>query len=346
MKFNGKKFCVLSENNILVEENVIHWYGYLNKKDSKKRINPQWDNDSHQTVLYRDGDELLSVSRHRRKWERVNVFPPARCDIGYDHEEGLKITDASYPPHSLIHHSIHRGVTSKIKIGEFKVNKNMSKEYAKRYKNDPKLKNTWVHFEAVRKSESNYLMTVDDVPDCHLLIPYDYLRVAREDPTSFYSQDWNRFRNIAPYKSNLVDSARNFLDKFDARTLQEGHQDLLRQETSWRERWDNSVFDVYKKDKKIIWEYLDKGVFTEYEGIPRELKKYGIDFEYFDLDKDSYKKTFEIDKDPLFRLMTYNTMDQLKNFPTKEVRDRYHRLTDIAKEYVAQCGREDNRITL
>ena len=39
-------------------------------------------------------------------------------------------------------------------------------------------------------------------------------------------------------------------------------------------------------------------------------------------------------------------MDQLKNFPTKETRDRYHILTDIAKEYVAQCGREDNRITL
>ena len=57
-------------------------------------------------------------------------------------------------------------------------------------------------------------------------------------------------------------------------------------------------------------------------------------------------KTFEIDEDPLFRLGGYNLMGQLKNFPTKQTRDRYHRLTDIAKEYVAQCGREDNRITL
>ena len=92
--------------------------------------------------------------------------------------------------------------------------------------------------------------------------------------------------------------------------------------------------------------YLDESIFTEFESAPKKLKQYGIKFEYFDMDKDSYKKTFEIDKDPLFRLGGYNLMDQLKNFPTKQTRDRYHRLTDIAKEYVAQCGREDNRITL
>jgi len=211
----------------------------------------------------------------------------------------------------------------------------MSKEYAERYKNDPKLKNTMVHCEAVRNSKKTKNITVDDVPDCHLLIPYNPHIGKGDRTTAFYSQDWNRYRNIAPYKSNLVDSARNLLDLFDEY-----------KETSWKERWDNSVFDVYETDKKTIWKYLDEYVFTKYEDVPRELKKYDIEFEYFDLDKDSYKKTFEIDKDPLFRLMTYNTMDQLKNFPTKETRDRYHRLTDIAKEYVAQCGREDNRITL
>ena len=250
-----------------------------------------------------------------------------RIDIDYDHENGLKITNKCYPPHSLIDHSIHRGVTR-----TRKVHKNMSEEYVERYRNDPKLKNTLVHYEAVKKSKRSKI-TVDDVPDCHVLMPCDYNdHLGEED---FYLQDWNRYRNIVPYKSNLVDSSRNLLDLFD--------ED---KDTSWKERWDNSVFDVYEKDKKTIWKYLDEYVFTKYEDVPKELKKYGIEFEYFDLDKDSYKKTFEIDKDPLFRLMTYNTMDQLKNFPTKETRDRYHRLTDIAKEYVAQCGREDNRITL
>ena len=327
MKINGKKFCVLHHDIIIVKENTIHWHGYLNKKDSKKIINRYWDNDSYQKILYRDGDELLSVSTHSRKWERVNVPRRLRIDIDYDHENGLKITNKCYPPHSLIDHSIHRGVTR-----TRKVHKNMSEEYVERYRNDPKLKNTLVHYEAVKKSKRSKI-TVDDVPDCHVLMPCDYYdHLGEED---FYLQDWNRYRNIVPYKSNLVDSARNLLDLFD--------ED---KETSWKERWDNSVFDVYETDKKTIWKYLDEYVFTKYEDVPKELKKYGIEFEYFDLDKDSYKKTFEIDKDPLFRLMTYNTMDQLKNFPTKETRDRYHRLTDIAKEYVAQCGREDNRITL
>ena len=334
MQFNGKKFCILHHDTIIVEENTIHWHGYLNNKDSKKIINRYWDNDSYQTILYRDGDELLSVSRHRKKWERVNVPRRFKCDIDYDQEKGFKIINATYPPHSLIDHSIHRGAKLRKQIDQVstkrKVPKNMSKEYAERYKNNPKLKNTFVHYEAVKKSKSSKI-TVDDVPDCHLLVPYD-LHIGQEE---FYSQDWNRYRNIVPYKSDLVDSARNLLDLFDEF-----------KETSWKERWDHSVFDVYETDKETIWKYLDEYVFTKYEEVPRELKKYDIEFEYFDLDKDSYKKTFKIDKDPLFRLMTYNTMDQLKNFPNKETRDRYHRLTDIAKEYVAQCGREDNRITL
>ena len=336
MQLNGKKFCLLFDNTIMLEENTVHWHGYLNKKDSKKIINRFWDNDSYQTFFYRDGDELLSVSRHRRKWERLDVPRRFRCDIDYNHEEGFKIINACPPPHSLIDHSIHRGAVLNSQIDHHlsvkrKLPKSMSEEYAERYRNDPKLKNTFVHYEAVKKSKSSKI-TVDDVPDCHVLMPYD-LHLGQED--NFYTQDWNRYRNIVPYKSNLVDSARNLLDLFDEY-----------KETSWKERWDNSVFDVYETDKKTIWKYLDEYVFTKYEDVPRELKKYDIEFEYFDLDKDSYKKTFEIDKDPLFRLMTYNTMDQLKNFPTKETRDRYHRLTDIAKEYVAQCGREDNRITL
>ena len=346
MQLNGKKFCLLYDNSIIVEENIIHWHGYLNKEDHKKGINRYWDNDSYQTILYRDGDELLSVSRNTRRWERISQLKFARllCDIDYDNEEGLKIKNASYPPHSLIEHSMHRGVVirgNKNKPSlKRKVPKRMSEEYAERYRNDPKLKNTMVHHEAVKKSKISKMITVDDVPDCHLLIPFNQSFLhqieGQEDNTNiFYSQDWNRYRNIVPYKSNLVDSSRNFLDVFD-----------YQKKTSWKERWDHSVFDAYEKDKKAIWEYLDKNVFGVFESTPEKLKQYGIQFEYFDLDKDSYKKTFEIDEDPLFRLGGYSIIDQLKNFPTKQTRDRYHRLTDIAKEYVAQCGREDNRITL
>ena len=297
MKFNGKKFCLLFTNSIRVEENIIHWHGYLNKEDHKKRINRYWDNDSYMTILYRDGDELLSVSRNRRKWGLVGML------------------------------SIDKGLPSPRR----KVPINMSKEYAERYKNDPKLKNTMVHHEALNKSKINKMITVDDVPDCHLLIPFN--QISRiEWPEEFYSQDWNRYRNIVPYKSNLVDSARNFLDLFG------GHKAGVFHST-----FEGGVFDT---DKKTLWKYLDEHIFTGFESVPEKLKQYGIEFEYFDLDKDSYKKTFEIDEDPLFRLGGYNLMGQLKNFPTKQTRDRYHRLTDIAKEYVAQCGREDNRITL
>jgi len=345
MQFNGKKFCVLFDNSITVEENIVHWHGYLNKEDAKKGMNRYWDNSSYTTILYRDGDELFSVTRDRRRWERVYKFVRFRCNIDYDHEEGFKVVDASYPPHSLIQDCIHRGVIVKGQIDKASVSRkkpiNMSKEYAEKYKNDPKLKNTMVHHEAVKKSKISKMITIDDVPDCHLLIPYDQsgfrpLYGEHEDRiVEFYSQDWNRYRNIVPYKSNLVDSARNFLDVFD-----------FHKKTNWKQRWDYSVFDAYKADKKAIWEYLDKNVFGEFESAPKKLKEYGIEFEYFDLDKDNYKKTFEIDEDPLFRLGEYNIIDQLKNVPTKETRDRFHRLTDIAKEYVAQCGREDNRITL
>ena len=359
MQINGKKFCLLYDNNIIVEENIIYWHGYLNREDHKKGLNRYWDNDSHTTVLYRDGDELLSVSRRRRLWgpEASRKFARLKCDIGYDNE-GLKIKNASYPPHALIEHSMHRGVILRETKGNLrdgpslkrKVPMNMSEEYAERYKNDPKLKNTWVHHEAVKRSKISKMMTIDDIPDCHLLIPQvflitdlqKYLKKFEDNTNKFYSQDWNRYRNIVPYKSNLVDSARNFLDLFPSKDL----LDYTQKGTSWKERWDYSVFDVYETDKKTLWKYLDESIFTEFESVPKKLKQYGIKFEYFDLDKDSYKKTFEIDKDPLFRLGGYNLMDQLKNFPTKEVRDRYHRLTNIAKEYVAQCGREDNRITL
>ena len=328
MQLNGKKFCIVHKYHIMVEENIVHWHGYLNKKDSKKIVNRYWDNDAHQTILYRNNDELLSVIRHKRNWGRVNNPRKLRSDI--DNKERSEI---EYPrlfhldflPDSLMDHSIDRGAVLKTQSRKTK----WDKEYVERLRNDSKIKNTMVHYQAVRKSKHNKSITIDDVPDCHLLMMYPQDGQG-DNTTTFYSQDWNRYRNIVPYKSNLVDSARNFLDLFVDHYKSEG-------------RWDNSVFDT---DKKILWKYLDDNVFTKFETVPRELKKHGIEFEYFNMDKDSYKKTFEIDKDPFFRLMTYNTINALKNFPTKEVRDRYHRLTDIAKEYVAQCGREDNRITL
>lgn len=328
MSFNGKKYCILKGDTITIEESIIHWHGYLNKKDSKTIINRYWDKESHQTTLYRYGDELLSFSRQKRQWQRVNTANQLRLDIDYDYEEGLKLVNVNYPSHSLIKDSLHRGVISKT---DLKYNSStMSKEYAERYKNDPKLKNTMVHFQAVKNSKKTKNITVDDVPDCHLLIPYNPHIGKGDRTTAFYSQNWNRFRNIVPYKSNLIDAARNMLD-------------IYNRNNTWKEKWDNSVFNT---DRKKLWTYLDNQIFTTFEAVPKELKKHGIEFEYFDMDKDSFKKTFEIDKDPLFRLLTYSTMDALKNFPTKEVRNRYHRLTDIAKEYVAQCGREDNRITL
>jgi|TARA_B100000508_G_scaffold126465_1_gene111024 hypothetical protein len=137
-------------------------------------------------------------------------------------------------------------------------------------------------------------------------------------------------RNILPYKSDLREMVVKLLDGFAD----------FRRDTKWKE----DVIQAIKDDKKYVYQYLDDEVIHHHHKIARRLMKYGIDFEYFDLDKGSYKDTFGLDRS-LDRNIDNPVLFQLKGADDKKkARTRYFQLVDLAEQYLQSRNIKDNRL--
>ena len=168
-------------------------------------------------------------------------------------------------------------------------------------------------------------LPLSDIPECHLVFPYH-----RRFMSSFRSvniSEWFKSQtNIVPYKSDLVECAINQLD-------------------NWGEYY--SDFPWWKaKNKKAIWKYLDLTVFTAWYDVEKKLREAGIEYEYFDLDKDDWAKTFHVQKNLPRQIMhhVYVQLNLLKKEKKKKAYEDYRRMTDIAKEYIISRGKKDNRL--
>jgi len=328
MNYNNKKTCSVYEDKILLVQNKVYWDGYISNDHYRC-----WDIEHNKKLLYYNGDDLQSVSMTKRSLEYI-FFPNApelyvSCDLKKDSSGNYYLTDVRKNSQNIIDDSwvyplqIHNYERKKLRI---------NKHLAKKYVNDPSLKGTFLQWEAVRQHPpKGKNIEVKDIPDCHLVLPY-----RRKANDSFFginiSKDWNRFRNIVPYKSNLIDSALNAIDMWanDKITITE-----------------NLCLRWYETDKQQLWDYLKKTVFTNYHDIPRRLKNSGVKFEYFDMDKDSYKKTFEVEREFAgFRNMSYHYINQIRQSKNKKAaRERYSLVREIATEFIQYMGNpKDNRL--
>ena len=123
--------------------------------------------------------------------------------------------------------------------------------------------------------------------------------------------------NVIPYKSDVFSWALSFIDSFSHLThhiYDEGQEILTK--------------DLYNKNKKIIFQYLDHQFYIPIK-IAEFLTKRNIPYRYFDLDNDSYKEVFggnfELDRN-------YTSHSEC----WKNYQDRYNQIADMVKEYISE----------
>jgi len=167
-------------------------------------------------------------------------------------------------------------------------------------------------------------LPLSDIPECHLVFPYHRRAMYSFEGVKF--SDWFRSQtNIVPYKSDLVECVINQLD-------------------NWGEY--NSDKPWWKVDKKKIWEHLDLTVFVMWYKVEKKLREAGIEYEYFDLDKDDWAKTFHVQKNLPRQIMhhVYVQFNRLEKEKKKKAYEDYRRMTEVAKEYIISRGKKDNRL--
>ena len=193
----------------------------------------------------------------------------------------------------------------------------------------PRMENRYFYrdrFKIKNKSKDLVELSVNEIPECHTIFPYHRLAMYSFDGVKI--SDWFRSHtNIVPYKSDLVESAINQLD-------------------NWGEFYSADADPWWKVHKKQVWDYLDLTVFFTPQKVEERLREAGIAYEYFDLDKDDWAKTFSVQKN-LPRQITHHVycqMNRLEKDKKKKAYENYRRMTEVAKEYVITKGKKDNRL--
>ena len=137
-----------------------------------------------------------------------------------------------------------------------------------------------------------------------------YPKESEEDEHERYVVNLYKSRkNIIPYKEDLIDCFTSKLKRY-----QKG-----------------DVIGKYKKDKRLIWKYLDS-VVKNLRRIELYFQQKGIEPVYFNLDRDDYKETFGFEKNELPRTQTHpGDYAEREEFETLE------------KEYVMMRNMKDMR---
>ena len=323
LQYNNKPYCMMFDYVITHETGQCHWLGRHARKKRHGRL--IWDRTLEIDILhrYKGTKELHRARRVTRDVEYVGITRDGEVDIKYSEDKGFHLKVLTKIPHHAIGgNTLWKPLQYRGKELEYD-----SKDREKFL--DLKYKDTLMYFNILkdqRNKDGNLdKVTLDDVPECPLLFPHQ-----RQSNFSFdgveISEKYKEHVNIVPYKSDLVENARNLLD-----LIGEDHTTL-------------DVFALYKNDKKKIWGHLDKNIFEANYKIAEKLHQANIKFEYFDLDKGDFTKTFHVDK-MLSRLVTHPSVEQMRTLKDKKTaRANYKTLTNIAREYVASKGQRDNRL--
>ena len=317
--YGGKSFGWIGEFCARTRVGKVHLTGIQNNKK-------WWDLEVTNHVWHKrkDEDKVRVVSNHQRKLSYILGCCNRSFNMRY-----VQAFPMNYLDPDLDAKPKKRGQNT------LRLNTKGLKKYSQL-----KYADTQAYFSAINnqtgKCPTGILepMTPKYYPtDAHTICPYvlsnrcgdTYLSMNR--PLDEWFQDQ---RNIVPFKSNIHEYAVKFLD---------GIGDFRR-----GSRWGIDVMQALKDDEKFVFDYLDYNIFT----IPRihaeRFKQYNIEFEYFDLDKGDYKKTFDLSRS-LSRNLDNQVIHQLRNTKKKkEVREKYFKLCDVADRYVKSRGRKDNRV--
>ena len=331
---NNKHYVEANDYQIRLFHHTYHWHGYVNRQDEVNRTKLCWDVTERSTTYYHDQNDVLQHTfKENRKLDYVSHLFDINYNFEYD-ENYAPVVSYRYPPGGITGGAdtkIHRPLRPTHNADQDICYVDISKEYASKFKENPP--SDMVHYETVSKypPKKGKKMTIDDIPDCHLIIPN--IKQAKRfsgyklSEDWFFQQDWNRYRNIVPIRTDLLDFARNSLFNFGMSSPHE----------------ENSVFSAYKENKKKVFGYIDH-LLEQSQDMMKALRKYNISHEYFDMDKGSWKKTFELEKEftrTAFLPVTY----ELKNCVNKKAaRANFHKLTEIAKEWLHTRNYPKNNI--
>jgi len=343
MSYNNKKFAVLFDHTIQIEHNQVHWDGFVTKKAKINRSPRCWDLSRNIEILYyKEGhDDLKRITMQRRDLDFIYSL------------KKRKETDRNSSPYSMT-----KGRT--FHLPKVTIEPEMI---------DESLDGTMIQFEAINKIKIEAdrpnvcRVQVKDIPeDVHLVLSHGNRGAGLINPTYTgmnLQDDWNKFRNIVPYKTNLVDRAVNAMDIWTNMSI--FNSDPIKHKLSLRakDRHDQYVSKVKENTQAIdlismlyptkekLYEYLDNMVFNYHHSTIQELKDNGIQFEYFNLDNGDYKKTFGVEKEyGGFRNQTLHYLCQMSKAKNKkQARLLYFEIRQIAKEYIASRGNpKDNRL--
>jgi len=317
--YGGKSFAWISEFCAKTRFGTVHLTGFKNNKK-------WWDLEVTNNIWHKriDEDKVRVVSNTQRKLCYILGGMNRSVNMRY-----MQIFPMNYLDPDLEAKPKKRGQNT-LSLGTKGLKKYSQLKY----------KNTQAYFSAINnqsgKCKTGILepMSPKYYPkDAHTICPYvlsnrcgdTYRSINR--PLDEWFQDQ---RNIVPFKSDLQEYAVKFLDGFGD----------FRRGT----KWGVDVIQALKDDPKFVYDYLDYNIFTVPRIHAERFKQYNINFEYFDLDKGDYKKTFDLSR-TLSRNLDNPVIHQLRNTKKKkEVLEKYFILYDIAEKYLKTRGRKDNRV--
>tara|TARA_B100001113_G_scaffold305874_1_gene266802 strand:+ start:392 stop:1390 length:999 start_codon:yes stop_codon:yes gene_type:complete len=158
------------------------------------------------------------------------------------------------------------------------------------------------------------LLDVDMVFDPFSLMGLSFIKHKhkqreKSELESYVYKSYQSRKNVVPYKEDLIDCFTSKLKRY-----QKG-----------------DIIAKYKKDKKLVWQYLDN-VVKNLRRIEKFLQNANIDIVYFNMDRDDYKQVFGFEKNDLPRTATHPG-----DYPEREMHEK------IAKEYVIIRDMKDMR---
>tara|TARA_B100000902_G_scaffold274696_1_gene260540 strand:+ start:408 stop:1289 length:882 start_codon:yes stop_codon:yes gene_type:complete len=164
-------------------------------------------------------------------------------------------------------------------------------------------------------------------------------------------------RNIVPFKTNLVSKAALLLNKFC--------------QFNKRNPYGHDVIKAYKNDKQMVYQYLDDYIFNCSYYVEHWLRNNNIEYEYFNLDEDSYKECFGWDNtklewdpkwknvepvppDSWFKNRDVWDIDEVGDmrqvtgpipfFKTDKDWEQYHELEQISKKYISYTNKTHTKL--
>ena len=311
-------------------DNIVYWgYKHYGRRDIRS------------VFRYNRKDVTMMTFNNQKavKWEYVDDTQYFKCFHKYDDKIICQIESFDFTTDELLEIYQDKGLKMNFRDkhdndymggGDFKVldnasrqqirdhNKSKMRNYSIKNKISGKLAN--IYEENGRSWHSHFFL---DLSSCDLFIPTCYSTLFDYAPFVSHFKSCN---NIFAYKSNIVEYNLNRLHLFDIDITNKIYDINIK-----------NVVEAYELNREIVFSYLDHYIIHSRK-LESTLIDKKIDYEYFDLDTDSYEKY--VDK----LLPTVNGYGWGCH-PFDRETDRYKKVLHIAEDYVSSRKLTDMRLS-